>query len=183
MNWGWWVPARSETYLNHWPVLELRDWVSETCIASGRGLTQTPSAGGPASLAELITGNDYDSARPGGQEFDYESLGGQHPNDIGKRDFRSLLCTFTVSPSLSPLESDVNPCVGCPCCGRKPDWTTEIPLRLELIAAAGGEKAYLASTDSPEVESTSSASAFGGIQQAYYTNDEILASLGVRRQN
>jgi len=45
--------------------------------------------------------------------------------------------------------------------GREPEWTTEIPL--ELIAAAGEEEAYLASTDSHEVESTSSASAFGGI--------------------
>lgn len=43
----------------------------------------------------------------------------------------------------------------------EPAWTTEIPP--ELIAAAAEEEAYLASTDSHEISSNSSASAFGGI--------------------
>ncbi|CCL99256.1 uncharacterized protein FIBRA_01271 [Fibroporia radiculosa] len=43
----------------------------------------------------------------------------------------------------------------------EPEWTTEIPS--ELMSAAAEEEVYLASTDSHDVSSNSSASAFGGI--------------------
>lgn len=45
--------------------------------------------------------------------------------------------------------------------GKEPRWTSDIPL--ELVAAAAEEEAYLASTDSHDMPSSSSASAFGGI--------------------